>query len=50
MITVLKPGVSLDSAQRLIEWLKEQNLDVHISVGQYQTVLGLVGNTDRIDM
>ena len=50
MIAVLKQGVSQENARRLIGWLREQNLDVHISVGQYQTVLGLVGNTDRIDM
>lgn len=50
MIAVLKQGASQESTQRLISWLKEQKLDVHISVGQYQTVLGLVGNTDRIDM
>ena len=50
MIAVLKQGASQENTQRLIGWLKEQSLDVHISVGQYQTVLGLVGNTDRIDM
>jgi len=50
MIAVLKPGTSPERAEHLIRWLKEQGLDVHISKGAYQTVLGLIGNTDKIDM
>lgn len=50
MIAVLKPGASPERTQHLIHWLEEQNLGVHISHGEYQTVLGLIGNTSKVDM
>ena len=34
----------------LVEWLKNMNLDVHISQGKEVTILGLVGDTSRVDM
>ena len=50
MIVVLKPGVTEDRREQLIFWLKHQGLNVHISQGEFQTVLGLVGDTTKIDM
>ena len=50
MIVVLKRGAEQDKREQLINWLKNQGLGVHISEGEYQTVLGLVGDTSRIDM
>ncbi len=50
MIAVLKPGASQERTEHLIAWLKEQNLGVHVSVGDFQTVLGLIGNTANVDM
>lgn len=50
MIVVLKPGVDSNNSEQLIYWLKNQGLNVHISKGEFQTVLGLVGDTTRIDM
>ena len=50
MITVLKQGTSQAQMEHLIAWLKEQNLDVHISRGQDYTILGLIGDTSKIDM
>ena len=50
MIAVLKPGASPERTQHLIHWLEEQNLGVHVSQGEYQTVLGLIGNTSKVDM
>jgi len=49
MIAILKPNVSKEQKIQLITWLKSQNLDVHISEGRDYTVLGLVGDTSRID-
>ena len=43
MIVVLKSGVEQEKQAQLIDWLSEQGLQVHISQGEYQTVLGLVG-------
>ena len=50
MIVVLKRGVEEKKKDQLISWLKNQGLGVHISVGEYQTVLGLIGDTTRVDM
>ena len=50
MIVVLKRGVEEKKREQLIGWLKNQGLGVHISQGEYQTVLGLIGDTTHIDM
>lgn len=50
MIAVLKRGTTIEQREHLIRWLKTMNLDVHISSGQEITVLGLVGDTSRVDM
>ena len=49
MIVVLKPNSEQSQVENLISWLKEQNVDVHISKGHFQTVLGLIGDTAKID-
>ena len=50
MIAILKNGTTPEQAEHLVQWLKKQNLDVHISQGAHVTVLGLVGDTSRVDM
>ena len=50
MIVVLKHNVQDEKRDQLVEWLKQLGLTVHISQGDYQTVLGLVGDTTRVDM
>ena len=45
MIVVLKQNANEERTKQLIAWLKGMGLDIHISKGQYQTVLGLVGDT-----
>ena len=50
MIVVLKHGVTDYKRDQLISWLKNLGLQIHISVGAYQTVLGLIGDTSRVDM
>ncbi len=50
MIAVLKPDTTEEQKTSLIEWLKSQHVDVHVSVGREYTVLGLVGNTGNIDV
>ncbi|MCF0230528.1 MAG: 3-deoxy-7-phosphoheptulonate synthase, partial [Parasporobacterium sp.] len=49
MIAILKPGTSEESLKRLTDWLESQNLTVHISRGEYETIVGLVGNVNQID-
>lgn len=50
MITVLKKGTTQAQMEHLIEWLKARNLDVHISHGHDYTILGLIGDTSKVDM
>ncbi len=50
MIAVIKKETTEAQMNHLINWLKEQNVDVHISSGVDYTVLGLVGDTSKIDM
>ena len=50
MIAVLKQGTTPAQRDHLVDWLKQMNLDVHVSEGQEITVLGLVGDTSRVDM
>lgn len=49
MITILKQSTTPDQRDNLIRWFESQGLRVHVSVGEYQTVLGLVGDTSEID-
>ncbi|MBQ6312179.1 MAG: 3-deoxy-7-phosphoheptulonate synthase [Lachnospiraceae bacterium] len=49
MICILKPGVTKDKQEQLIKWLKSQNLGVHISEGETHCVLGLIGDTSKVD-
>ncbi len=50
MIAILKSGTTPEQTQHLVSWLKTMNLDVHISQGAEVTVLGLIGDTSRVDM
>ena len=49
MIAVLKPGATGEQIQNLTKWLEARGLKVHISKGVDYTVLGLIGDTSRVD-
>ena len=50
MIAILKNGTTAEQTEHLIGWLQKMNLDVHVSEGAHVTVLGLIGDTSRVDM
>lgn len=50
MIAVLKRGTTPEQTDHLINWLKHMNLEVHVSNGKEFTILGLVGDTSRVDI
>ena len=50
MIAILKRGTTPEQTEHLIQWLKHMDLDVHMSEGKEFTILGLVGDTTRVDM
>ena len=50
MIVVVKNDCEQKNFENLVCWLEKQNVTVHISRGEFQTVLGLVGDTSNIDI
>ena len=49
MIAVLKTGTSDKQIEKLTGWIEAQGLTVHLSKGEFQTIVGLVGDTSKID-
>ncbi len=49
MILVLKPGSSREQTDELLNRIKSMGLDIHISVGVDTTIVGLVGDTTKLD-
>ena len=50
MIVVLKKDANKEKQDKLIDWLKGMGLGIHVSKGDFQTVLGLIGDTSKVDM
>ena len=49
MIAVLKLGTTEKQIESLKQWIESQGLKVHLSKGEFQTIIGLVGDTSKID-
>ena len=49
MIIALKKDIRKEEQEHLIAWLESYGVRTHISEGEFQTVIGLVGDTTRID-
>ena len=50
MIVVLRADTNEARKTQLVEWFQSMGLGVHESVGENQTVLGLVGDTSQVDL
>ncbi|MBR4159304.1 MAG: 3-deoxy-7-phosphoheptulonate synthase [Spirochaetia bacterium] len=50
MVIILRDNPAQKQLDSLVSWLKEKNLDVHIVKGAEQTIIGLIGDTSKIDM
>ena len=50
MIVILKEKQDPIQLENLKSWLKSLNIDIHVSKGQHQTILGLIGDTTVVDM
>ena len=50
MIIVVKNNCEKSQYDNLVDWIEDLGLDVHVSVGHESTVLGLVGDTSKIDV
>jgi len=49
MVAILKHGVTDEQIESLCSWFRAKGLDTHISKGHYQTIIGLIGDTSKID-
>ena len=49
MVVVLKKNTDENQVQNLVNWLHSLGIDVHRSEGEYETVLGLIGDTSHVD-
>lgn len=50
MIVILKQNADKSQLERLENWIRERGLDIHKSEGTNSTILGLVGDTSKIDI
>ncbi len=50
MVAVLKSGVSKEEVATLCSLFEAQGLKVHLSEGHFQTILGLIGDTSKVDI
>lgn len=49
MIIVIKQNSKEQQVKNLISWIENQGLGVHVSKGEYNTILGLIGDANKID-
>jgi 3-deoxy-7-phosphoheptulonate synthase len=50
MITVIKPGATKPQIDNLISWFQARGLKTNVSEGEFQTIIGLIGDVDKIDI
>lgn len=49
MIAIIRQGTSKEQIEKLTHWIESQGLSVHLSTGEYTTIVGLIGDTSKID-
>ena len=50
MIVILKHDHNPSQLENLITWLREKGITIHTSIGESNTILGLVGDTSKLDI
>ncbi len=50
MIAILKEGTTIQQRDSLCDWFRSMGLEVHLSQGQYKTIIGLIGDTSKVDI
>ena len=49
MIAILRKSAPREAVESLISWIQDKGLETHVSHGENKTIIGLVGDTTRID-
>ena len=50
MIAVVRHGASKQQVDGLVAWFHSRGLKTHVSVGEIQTIIGLIGDTSKVDI
>ena len=50
MIAVIKQGASEQQINSLITWFQSRGLKTNLSEGEFQTIIGLIGDTSKVDI
>lgn len=50
MVAIIKHGATKEQLNSLIEFFREKGVGVHVVAGEYQTIIGLIGDTTKIDI
>ena len=50
MIVILKHDHNPSQLDSLMTWLQDKGITIHTSIGEGNTVLGLVGDTSKLDI
>ena len=50
MVVLLKKNADEKQLENLVAWLASLGIDAHKSEGEYETVLGLIGDTSKVDI
>ena len=50
MIVILKKTAEKEQVELFADWLHSMGLETHMSVGENHTIVGLVGDTSRVDI
>ncbi len=49
MIIVIRKETSAERLSGLLEWIESQGLHTHVSEGDYHSIVGVIGDTSRLD-
>jgi len=50
MIAVIKPGTSKEQIESLLSWFQARGLKTDVSEGEFQTIIGLIGDVSSVDV
>ena len=50
MVVLIRRDAPEKQVDNLIQWLKTQDIVPHISIGRQQTIIGLIGDTSKLDI
>ena len=49
MIAIIKKDADRSSVDNLVSWIEKKGLQAHVSQGENELIIGLVGDTTKID-